>query len=556
MSSPVTTYKNMLVTAAGTAFSRVLGLFRDLLTASFFGTSGVAGAFIIAFQIPNLFRRLLGEGALTSAFMPAITQERELGGNARAFRFLNQVLTRMVPWILLIMVVFVVAALAIAYLPDSVLRGVAGFFGTESAGSADEIERYRLAAKLTAFCMPYMPMICVAAVFTAALNMLGKFAVTALSAVWLNLAMIFSLGVLGWLFGETPEQRVAWLCAGALFGGFLQLAIPAIALWRNGWRAKPDLATTESWGKLKTMFVPAVIGAGVNQLNIFMTRFLAFSLDERAIAVYYYANRVVEIPVGIFSVTVTTVVFPLLAGYAAAKDMKSLGSTFAHGVRLILGINVPAMVGIIVLARPLVFAFFEHGNFGESDTDLTVPVLCIFACAVPFYAVSGIVGRVFNSLKDTKIQMRSGILAFCVNLVLVPLLGWHFGACGLAAANLVAAISQCAMLLIVLRRRERVLFAEPMIPALLKVVAASAVMGVAASWLWDVAFRLISGALTVGATYPLLSTVLGFVVVVPIAVAIYFVVLKLLRFQECDELLSIFLRKILKRKERSSENGK
>ncbi len=564
MSSRGSTYKNMFVTAAGTAGSRVLGLVRDQLTAIFFGTSGVAGAFIIAFQIPNLFRRLLGEGAFTAALMPSMTKERERHGNAGAFRFLNQALTRTIPWLLLIMAIFVAAALAIAFLPNEILTKISALFGNDSLGNA-EIERYRLAAKLTAICMPYMPMICVAAVFTAALNLLGKFTVTALSAIWLNISMIFSLGILGWIFGETPEERVFWLCGGAIVGGIFQLVVPAIALFRSGWRARIDFQTSDSWQNLKAMFVPALVGAGVNQLNIFMTRFLAFSLDERAIAVYYYANRIVEIPVGIFTVTVTTVVFRNFAKHAAANDFQNLGATFSSGVRMILAINVPAMLGIIVLSQPLIFSFFQHGNFSAEDTALTVPVLCIFALAVPFYALSGIVGRVFNSLQDTKVQMRSGILAFAVNLVLVPILGWHFKACGLACANLIAAIAQCAMLICVLWRRERRIFSEPLVPAFLKVLAAAILMAAGTAILWKFFFKIFSAGTSEFLTKffsenasgtPLISTILCFFAVVPAAVAIYFFALKILRFPECDELLSLFLKKFLKRKNKLSQNGK
>ena len=250
----------MLITAAGTSGSRLLGLVRDQLIAGFFGTGGFAAAFIIAFQIPNLFRRLLGEGALTSALMPVMTQERRLGGNARAFAFFNLVISRVAPWMFAITVLFCAGALAVAFLPESWLAAAA-----DVAGADGDVSRHRLAAKLTALCMPYMPMICIAALFTAALNMLGRFTVTALSAIWLNLSMIFALGVLGWHFGETPQERVVWLCAGALFGGALQLCVPAAALYRSGWRPRVDFATTESWDDLKALFLPALVGAGVHQ---------------------------------------------------------------------------------------------------------------------------------------------------------------------------------------------------------------------------------------------------------------------------------------------------
>lgn len=530
-------YLSMLVTAAGTSGSRLLGLVRDQLIAGFFGTGSFAAAFIIAFQIPNLFRRLLGEGALTSALMPVMTQEKKDGGNKRAFSFFNLVVCRVAPWMLLITLTFCIVAIVIALAPESWLSSGAKFVGADG-----DITRHRLAAWLTALCMPYMPMICIAAVFTAGLNMLGKFTVTALSAIWLNLAMIFSLGVLGYWFGETPTERVVWLCAGALLGGALQLGIPALALWREGWRFAWNRERTDAWADLKAMFLPAVVGAGINQINIFFTRFLAFALEEQALSVYYYANRIVEIPVGIFTVTVTTVVFPLLAKHAADGDARKLGHTFAHGMRLIYAINIPATVGIVVLAFPLVTLFFEHGNFTEEDTVATVPVLWVFALAVPFYAVSGLVGRALNSLKDTKTQTKMAVVAFGLNCILAPSLGWLWGAVGLASANLISAAVQCVALYLVLLRRERALGDESVLGAFFKTLIAAVLMGVLTLFLWWLTFeKLFNGGTLFGKNPGILVALL---VVVPVAVVCYFGILKIFRYPECDEILSLVLKRI------------
>ena len=539
MKNGASSYLSMLVTAAGTSGSRLLGLVRDQLIAGFFGTGNFAAAFIIAFQIPNLFRRLLGEGALTSALMPVMTQERKAGGNAKAFSFFNLVICRVAPWMLLITVLFCIAALAVALAPESWVIA-----GAKLIGSDGDISRHRLAAWLTALCMPYMPMICIAAVFTAGLNMLGKFTVTALSAVWLNLAMIFSLGVLGYYFGETPTERVIWLCSGALLGGALQLGVPAIALWREGWRWKWNRERTEAWADLKAMFLPAVVGAGINQINIFFTRFLAFALEEQALSVYYYANRIVEIPVGIFTVTVTTVVFPLLAKHAADGNAQKLGGTFAHGMRLIYAINIPATVGIIVLAFPLVTLFFEHGNFTAEDTAATVPVLLIFALAVPFYAVSGLVGRALNSLKDTKSQTKMAGVAFALNCVLAPTLGWFFGAVGLAAANLISAAVQCVALYVILIRRERAFRTESVSGAFFKTLFAALLMGAGTCGLWFLVFeKIFEGGMLFGKNSGIVAALFA---VVPVAVAFYFAILKILRFPECDEILALVFKRFKK----------
>ena len=163
-------YKHMLVTAAGTSGSRVLGMVRDLLLAAFFGTSGVAAAFLLAFQLPNLFRRLLGEGALTTALVPPITDELKTGGKSAAFAFFNLVICRVFPLMLILTLAIVILSAGTSFLSDEYLRALAEFFGADG-----NVSRNRLSLRLIAFTMPYMPLICLAAIFSAGLNVLGKF---------------------------------------------------------------------------------------------------------------------------------------------------------------------------------------------------------------------------------------------------------------------------------------------------------------------------------------------------------------------------------------------
>ncbi len=524
--------RNMAVTAGGTMGSRVLGLVREIVVTAFFGTSPIAGAFILAFQIPNLFRRLLGEGALTAALMPVMSHERELGGKEQAFVFLNRVMRRILPLLLLV---------------SGVGIGLSLWIGTHWAQFAhftrldrvvDPNSNFELAAKLTAVCMPYMPMICLAALFTAALNMLGRFALTALNAVWLNVAMIVALGGFGYAFGETPEQQVYWLCGGALAGGLLQLLIPVWELWRQGWR--PNLTepacSIGAWADLKFLFLPAVVGAGVQQINLFATRFLAFSVDDRAITVYNLANRIVELPVGVFAVTISTVIFSALSAHAAKGDSKALAADFAHGLRLIFAVNIAACAGIVALAEPIVRLLFQHKQFTAEDTALTVPVLMIFACTLPFYGVVSLCSRTLSAMKDTKTQMKFAIRDLCLNALLAPILGYYFKAPGLAGANLVAVIYQAYTLFRVVRRRDPHIAEQDIVKPMIQTIFAALLMGLFAASGWRLVEHYLGGTQR--------GAAIGLGLFIPLSAALYFGLLKLLRYPEAGEILAVVRRKL------------
>jgi putative peptidoglycan lipid II flippase len=456
----------MFFTAWGTLGSRVLGLVRDQLITFFFGGGMVASALLFALQIPNLFRRLLGEGALTAAVVPVMTDEHKRAGRPAAFRFLNQVLLR--------------AALFMAALT---LVAVLAAWGVSQLGFIEE--RYRLSAYLITLCMPYMPLVCLAAMFTAALNVLGRFGVTSLSAVWLNISMIGSLCAGGFFFvGGDLVQIAVWACIGAILGGVAQLLIPAWALWREGWRPRWAPEHSPALQQLQVVFLPALAGAGIQQINFFVSRFLALNVDDRSLTVYYLANRIVELPIGLFAITVATVIFPALAMHAARGERVEMGANFAHGMRLIFAINIPAAAGLIALDAPIVHLLFEHGKFTAADTQATLPVLWIFAVAMPFYGAIALMGRALNAIKETQVQAKLAGWVFLLNIVLSPLLAWFYQAPGLAVANLVAAVFQCARLYSLLKKNGVEFVQEPLLKPLVQCLGVSLLMGVFAWGAW------------------------------------------------------------------------
>ncbi|NBY41845.1 MAG: hypothetical protein EBQ49_00745, partial [Verrucomicrobia bacterium] len=286
-------YRNMAKTASWTMVSRILGLVRDQLIAAFFGAGIVASAFLFAFQIPNLFRRLLGEGALTAATVPVLAAKANEGGTKESYAFLNYIVRRMLPWMLGITLVGMGGALLWYLL------------------AANDQQRY--AAELTAWCMPYMPLICIAALFTSAVNLSGRFGLAEIASSALNLCMILGIGFFGYYLADTPMGQARWLCAGAIAGGVLQLLIPMWGLQQAGWKSHPVHADEKAWSALRIAFIPAALGAGILQINFLISRSLAFNVDGPGLTYYYIANRIVELPIGLFSTSIATVMFPAMA---------------------------------------------------------------------------------------------------------------------------------------------------------------------------------------------------------------------------------------------------
>ena len=450
-------YQAMAKTASWTMVSRVLGLVRDQLTAAVFGASAIGSAFVIAFQIPNLFRRLLGEGALTAAIVPVLADKSVKDGKLASFGFLNFVLRKVLPWMVGLTLIAMGAALA---------------FDFASAGKNE-------AAVLTALCMPYMPLICVAALFTSAVNLSGRFGLAEIASGVLNLCMIVALGVFGENFASSDMDKAVWLCLGALVGGFFQLMIPLWGLRREGWRPGLIHVDEAAWKTLSIAFLPAALGAGVQQVNVLISRGLAFNVSDSGLMYYYIANRIVELPIGLFSASIAVVIFPALATAFASRDVPALARNYARGMRLVLAINVGAAFGLIALSVPIVQLLFNYGNFGTGDCDNTSRLLVIFALAMPFYAMISIVTRALNVAGKTEATLIAAIHALVVNASGSLVAVWlHQGVEGLAWANAVSTLWQYFVLRHYLKKHAPEFLADSLFKPALQVLGGSVLLAV------------------------------------------------------------------------------
>jgi putative peptidoglycan lipid II flippase len=471
--------KNIGIVSAATMVSRVLGLVRDMQTAAVFGLTGISSAFFTAYQLPNLFRRLLGEGSLTAAFVPVLNIELEQRRRAGAFVLVNQVAS----WLLVVCGALVAAAMLFFSQP-AWLEATARIFVSDEA----TIRLWLLSGNMTVVLFPYLLFVCLAAVFSSALQSLGRFLEPALSPVWLNIAMIglLWLGVKLWP-GADPGAKmhqVYALCAGVLLGGIGQMAVPGWALLREGWRPRFSLERSEPVRVIFRLMAPAVLGSAVYLINMTVARYIGLSLNEGAVALLNFAQRLMELPIGVFAVAVSTVVFPLISRFAAQKDDAGMAGAYQKGMRLILLINIPAAAGLGVLAVPLIRLLFQRGEFVADDTAAMAPVLAIYAAGLPFFSFVNLVLRAFYAKRDTLTPVWAALLSFVVNLVLSLVLMGPLSTAGLAIAGNVAIIAQAVFLQTRLTQKSRAMAFHYIGCDLAKILAASALMGAAVWFGW------------------------------------------------------------------------
>lgn len=510
-------FKNISIVAAATVASRVLGLVREMATAAVFGTSALNSAFVSAFTLPNLFRRLLGEGALTAAFVPTLTHELEQQQRAGAFRLVSKVSS----WLLVTTGVVVALAMLFFANADVVVR-----VAVERGVQEDTARRLLLGADLAVVLFPYMIFVCLAAAFSAACQVLGRFTEPALSPVWLNLAVLAALGLgAWWAWGD--QARMNLLCVGVLVGGFLQMAVPGWVLWREGWRPAFDLRPDERVREILRLMGPTVIGSAIYLINIAVARFLGLSLNDSAAAVLNLATRVMELPIGVFTIAVATVVFPLIARHAARQDWASLTSSYHKGLRLVLVINIPAAAGLALLAEPITRLLFERGAFQAGDTQLMTPVLAAFALGLPFVSFTSVALRGFYALRDTRTPVRAAALSFVVNLGLSLVLMRYFSTVGLALASTAAVVVQTIYLQAHLVRKHAGFGLRGLLPNLGKIALATAVLGAVVWFGWRAMQVLVAGRL---------ADLLVVVLVIPAAALIYGIILWALRIEGREDI--------------------
>jgi putative peptidoglycan lipid II flippase len=469
------------LTALATLASRLLGLVRDQVLAAFFGAGNAMDAFVVAFRIPNLVRDLFAEGAMSAAFVPTFTRELALKGKTDAWRLGNNVMT----------------ALAIttgALVAGGIVfaRPLIDLYAGDFARVPGKID---LTVQLARIVLPFLSMVAIAAAAMGMLNSLHHYFVPALAPAMFNVATIAGVLLLVPAMPYLGLQPIVAVAIAALVGGFGQAAIQWPSLRAEGFRY--HLVFDPRDPALRRMLVlmgPGTIGLAATQVNLFVNTVLATSQGTGAASWLTYAFRVMYLPIGLFGVSIGTAVLPAASRHAAIDNAAGIRGTVSRGLALMMALNLPATVGLIVLATPIVQLLFERGVFGPADTAATAAAVRFYAFGLAGYSAVRIASPTFYAIGDSRTPAIVSGVVILMNVVVGLALVRAIGFAGLALGTSIASIANAAILLTLLQRRLGGLDGARLSATIAKVVCAAVLMGAAAAAIQAAMERAMPGA--------------------------------------------------------------
>ena len=419
------------VVSGMTLLSRILGLVRDIVFARFFGATIVMDAFIVANRIPNMLRRFFAEGAFSQGFVPVMARYREKHEHGDAREFVDAVAGT------LGLILFCTTLIGVVAAPLLVLIVAPGFVGEDG--------RFDLATAMLRFTFPYLLFVSLTAFAGGILNTYGKFAAPAFTPVILNIVLIASAM---WLAPQLDEPGMA-LAYGVFIAGIIQLLfqIPFLAkikaVPRPRWKPRH-----EGVRRVGTLMLPAIFGSSVAQINVLLGGIIASLLGVGKVSLLYYSDRLMEFPLGLFGIALATVTLPYLSRQHANESMEEFSNTVDWSMKLVLLIAMPAAVGLIMLAEPLVTTIFYGGEFTAFDVEMTALSLQAFAIGLIGFSFVKILAPAYFAREDTRTPVRVGLIALVVNFGLSVVLAWWLTRIGFVAthAGLALAISVAALL--------------------------------------------------------------------------------------------------------------
>ncbi len=462
--------KSTSILSLGTLASRILGFVRDIIVAKLLGTGFKADAFFVASKIPNLFRDLVGEGAMNAAVVPVLSEYKEKQDQKAFWEFTSALLA----WALILLSVITIVGIIAAPI---IVRVIAPGFMADP-------EKLTLTINLTRFMFPYLVFIGLTAYSMGILFAFRSFAVSAFSPCLLNIAMIVSALV----YTRTMQDPVLGLAVGVLIGGVLQLAAQWIPLTRMGVPCrKPKTLRHPGAFKIGKLLVPRMLGSGVYQMSILIDTFcasLSSIVGQGGISAIYYANRIIQAPMGIFGVAMASAVLPTLSGLFQRNEVDSLKRTIVFTLENIFFVMCPSTVFLILFAEPIIRIFFERGEFSLYSTTITSSALAYYAIGLLSFGGIKILVSVFYALQDTKTPAAVAACCLVVNATLNFILMYPMKVSGIALASAIAGTADFLALFYILDKRLGGFKAE-LFRYFFKVFTAAAISGAAIFWLWQ-----------------------------------------------------------------------
>jgi len=451
--------RGILTVGGWTMASRVLGFVRDILIAAMLGAGPIADAFFVANRLPNLFRRLFGEGAFNAAFVPSFSGLLAAEGEGAAQRFAEEAAAVMTFWLLGLTV------LAEVFMPALLVVIAPGF--------VDIPEKFELAVALSRITFPYMPLICLTALFSGVLNGLDRFAAAAAAPVIYNLTSIaFMLGLAGLV--PTAGHALAW---GVSVSGVFQLGLLVWAVRAAGMRMTlPRPRLTPQMRVLFRKMGPGLVGAGVTQLNLAVDVIIGSLLPAGTVSILYYADRINQLPLGTIGVAVGTALLPTLSRQVAGGLAGEAIGTLNRAIEYALALTLPAALALLAVPGPILSVLFERGAFSAEDVQLSAQALSAYAAGLPAFVLVKVLVPAFFARGDTAMPVKIGFATVGLNLALnVAFMGplQHLGP---PLASSVAAWANVVALCFVLMRRGQMAVDKPLARVVPRMLAAGLAM--------------------------------------------------------------------------------
>jgi putative peptidoglycan lipid II flippase len=451
-----------------TAASRIAGLVREIVAASYFGISGPMSAFTIAFQIPNLVRSLFADAAIQAAFVPVFLEKLEEGDRREAFRMASQMI------FLVTMVLGAITALFVLAAPLIVPLFAPGFEG----------ELLDLTVTLSQILFPILIILGATGMVVGVLNSYDRFAAFAISPFFWNVAIIAVLVALAPAFSE--EDQIYAYAIGILVGTAIQFAIPAWDLrntpfrmtWRFERRISPEVK------RVLLLMLPVTISLGLINFNLVINSFFGTLVSEEAPAAIDKAFRIYMLPQGVFSVAIATVVFPTLARFAAREEYDELRATMANGMRQILLMLIPAAAAILVLSEPMTRLVYQRGEFDAAQTEVVAEALFWFSFSLPFNGLFLLMTRTFFSLQRPWVPTAISGANLAITAIAALILYGPFGVGGIVAATAIATAASVVAQAVILRDELRGIELARLIDATLRITGAAALLAAVSYFVW------------------------------------------------------------------------
>lgn len=492
--------------SVGTAVSRIFGYIRDMLVAYMFGAGMFADAFYAAFRIPNLIRRMLGEGSFSAAFIPVFSEYLHTKPKSETQKLINVVFTS------LFCVLLIITILGMFFSPILVKIIAYGF-------TADP-EKLQLTIELTRLMFPFLLFICLAAMLLALLNTLSSFFIPAIAPANLSFAEIIYILALAPLL--SPGNQIKGLAISVIFGGLGHFFMQYPTLKNLGWRLNFDFEFKHPGiKKIVFLMIPSIIGISVDQINTFVDTICASFLGDGSITALYYSSRLMQLPLAIFGLAMATVSLPMMSKSVATKNIDDLKDMLNFSIRVSIIALLPATIGLMAIGLPIIQVLFERGKFNMFASILTNKALFYYVLGLPAFAITKIFANTFFSFQDTKTPVKIAFIVMFFHVILCIVLMKPLGVGGLALATSLCSYLNVIMLFYKLKQRIGKIGGMKILVSSIKALTASIISGVIAYQIIQIKF---------------LPKIMILIISIACAIISFIFLLKLLKSQEMEQI--------------------